>query len=175
MFSALDYNCELRAAVERLADDQIALYYELRNRADQTLFVFDGVEPKEAPYYIERTGNTLTISQKIIAPPRGLELERPEVPLAAIVGPGQRLRHKLEISLPLREFTPYPHLLPMRERSEGYLLIDAHFEVGYFAAPDPSVAKQAGDGFLLPGLRPSEQTILRVGPVGRVAFDPSRR
>jgi hypothetical protein len=175
MFAALDQHCELRAAVERLGDDKFALYYEIRNKGRQTIFVFDGVEPQEAPYYVERAGNLLAISQKIIAPPPGLELERPEVPLAARVDPGQRLRHKLELSLPLRTASPYPHLSPRRERSREYLLIDAHFEVGYFPAPDASLAREAGEGFVLPGLDPGAQAVIRVGPVGRVAFDPSRQ
>ncbi len=175
MFSALDHNCELRAAVERQGDDRFALYYELRNRGDLTVFVFDGVAPKDSPYYVQRNGNALVISHKIIAPPRGLELERPDIPLAARVDPGQRLRHKIEVSLPLREATPYPHLQPPRERTDGYLVLEASLEVGYFAAPDPSVAREAGEGFLIPGLDPNLQTILRAGPIGRVAFDPARR
>ena len=175
MFAARDQNCELRVAVERVADDQVALYYELRNHGSCAVFVFDGVEPKDAPYYVERQGSELIVSQKIIAPPRGLELERPEIPLAARLDPGQRLRHKLEMRLPLRASSPYPHLEPRRERSDGYIAIDTYFEAGYVAPPDPGVAREAGEGFVLPSLTPEMQSVLRAGPFGRVAFDPSRR
>jgi hypothetical protein len=176
MFAARDQSCELRVAVERVADDQIALFYELRNQAPTAVFVFDGVDPKDAPFYVERRPGELIVSQKIIAPPRGLELERPEIPLASRLEPGQRIRHKLEMRLPLRASTPYPHLELRRERGEGYLVVDAFFEVGYFAPPDPSVAREAGEGaFVLPGLTPEMQTVLRAGPFGRVAFDPARR
>ena len=153
----------------------MALYYELRNHGHGTAFVFDGIAPKDAAYYIERSGNALTISQKVIAPPPGLELERPETPLAARLDPGQRLRHKLEIRLPLHESTPYPHLQPKRERGASYLVLEAHFEAGYFVAPDPAVARKAGEGWILPGLEPGMQSILRAGPIGRISFDPARR
>jgi hypothetical protein len=175
MFAARDQNCELRAAVERLSDNGVALYYELRTHGTQTVFLFDGVVPKDAPYYVQRAGNMLIVSQKIIAPPQGLELERLEIPLAARLDPGQRLRHKIELRLPLRESFPYPHLQPRRDRSGEYLLMETYFEAGYFAAPEPGVAREAGDGWALPGLEPQMQAILRAGPIGRMAFDPARR
>ena len=175
MFSARDESCELRAAVERVADDKVALYYELRNHGSATIFVFDGVEPKEAPFYVEYRGRELVVSQKIIAPPATLSVERPDIPLAARLEPGQRLRHKLELRLPLRANTPYPHLEPKPERGGGVLAIDSFLEVGYFAASDPAVAQETGEGFVIPGLAPTMQTVLRIGPFGRVAFDPTRR
>ncbi|MCB9384538.1 MAG: hypothetical protein H6509_07980 [Bryobacterales bacterium] len=175
MFSARDHHCELRVAVQRSGDDGFALYYELRNLARQRLFVLDGVMPAEAPYYIEREGDFVVLSQKLFPIPRGLLVERPEVPLAALVEPGQRLRHKLELKLPLRESIPYPHLLPKHGRSQGYLVMDAAFEIGYFADVPPEKEQALGEGFVLPGYSVKQQTLLRTGPIGRVAFDPVRR
>ena len=110
------------------------------------------------------------ISQKIIAPPPGLELERPEVPIAARVDPGQRFRQKIEVTLPLRESAPYPHLLPPRTRHEGYVVREAWLEVGFYSPPDPDAAREAGDGFVFPGMDVAAQSILRAGPIGRFAF-----
>ena len=175
MFAARDQNCELRAAVRRQGDDKVALFYELRNNHDKAVFLFCGVEPKEAPYYVERNAHDLTIGHKIVAPPRGLELERPEVPLAAQVDPGERLRQKIELGLPLRESAPYPHLMPRRERRTEYEVLDAWLEVGYCELPDGLEAREAGDGFVIPGVRAEMLSILRAGPIGRFAFDGSRR
>lgn len=175
MFAAFEQNCELRVAVQRQGDDQVALYYELRNKSDAAVFVFHGVEPKETPYYVERFARGITISQKIIAPPPGLELERPEIPLATRVEPGQHFRQKLEMTLPLRECAPYPHLQPQRERQSGYLILEGWFEAGFLAPQDPDAAREAGEGWVLPGVSAAKQSIVRAGPIGRFAFEPFRR
>lgn len=170
MFTAIGEGCELRVATKRESDDKVALYYELRNKGGQALFGFHGGEPN-----VELAANGLSISQKIVAPPRGLELERPEVPLAARLDPGQHLRGKIDLMLPLRESAPYPHLRPPRARHEGYLVLDAWFELGYVAPQDPEGVRAAGDGYLFPAASAKVQRILRVGPIGRFAFDPARR
>ena len=161
--------------MQRQGDDQVALYYELRNKGDLAVFVFHGVELEEAPYYVERTRQGLTIGHKIIAPPRGLELERPEVPLAARVEPGQHFRRKLEMTVPLRESMPYPHLQPRGQRQSGYLVVEGWLEVGFVAADETEPAKEAGEGWTVPGVRAEKQSILRAGPIGRFAFEPYRR
>jgi len=174
VFTAFEQNCELRAAVQRQGDDKVALYYELRNKGDAAVFVLHGVEPEEAPYYVERTARGLSIAHKIIAPPPGLELERPEVPLAARVDPGDRFRKKIELTLPLRECVPYPHLQPKRERPSGYLVLEGWLEVGFCAPDDPDAAREAGEGWILPGAMAAKQRIATVGPLGRFAFVPRR-
>lgn len=175
MFAAFEQGCELRVAAQREGDDKVALFYELRNKAERAFFVFHGVAPQESPYYVERVSSGLTISQKVIAPPRGLELERPEIPLASRVNPGERLRQKIELGLPLRESTPYPHLRPRRPRGGGYVVLEAWLEIGFFSPESPEVAREAGEGWVIPGLDPARQSIVRAGPIGRFAFDPGGR
>ncbi len=174
MFAAFEQGCELRAAVQRQSDDRVALFYELRNKRDATLLVFDSVEPPESPYYVERTASGIAIAQKVVSPPRGLELERPEIPLASRVEPGGRLRVKLDLPLPLRERLPYSQLTPRRPPAGQYLVLEAWLEVGICELTAELPAKEIEGGVALARFGPGLQTVVRTGPIGRFAFDPSR-
>ena len=168
--SAQAQDCDLRAAVQA-GTDSILLAYEFRNRSARTAFLFNVLQktgPSGAPQsspdfvYIYPSGGGVVLAKKIYPVPADTEVERPEVPWVTRVDPGGVFREKLTVPLPLRFWTPYR----LRENYPHAEAL-AWFELGFFLAPDPSVAKQVDGHLAVYPFDPDRQVVLRVGPLGR--------
>ena len=180
-YSTQAQGCQLLVGVERPSDDKLVLLYEFRNLAPQTAMVFSGVarrarsgavEQASGVVYVERTAAGLVLGQKVIGVPADIDVERPEIPFVRRVDPGERLRERVEMTLPVEEWTPYSGIAGGRAPGAEQAPLDAWFELGFFFAPDPSVAREvetpAGTLLSVYPFDPSKQTILRVGPIAKL-------
>lgn len=180
-FSTQAQGCQLLVGVERPSEDKLVLLYEFRNQAEQTALIFSGVtrrarsgavEQASGLVYVERTAAGLVLGQKVIAVPADIDVERPEIPFVRRVDPGDRLRERVEITLPVEEWTPYSGLVRRPDAGAEQVPLDAWFELGFFFAPDPSIAREvetpAGTLLSVYPFDPSKQSILRVGPIAKL-------
>jgi hypothetical protein len=163
-------DCDLRAGVQP-GSQSFTLGYEFRNRSPRTAFLFNRVarqnaagrlEPNEANVYITVSGATVILAKKIIPVPADRDVEKPEVPYVTRVDSGQVFREKFDIPLPLKPWTPYPGRAPQ----PGFEL-EAWFELGFFLAPDPTIARESGENLIIYPFPVEKQQILRAGPLGR--------
>ncbi|MBA3975210.1 MAG: hypothetical protein C0504_13470 [Candidatus Solibacter sp.] len=176
--SATAQDCDLRVAIQA-SPTSLLLGYEFRNRSNRTAFLFNvvhktgpsgGPEPDPNLVYVEPSGGSIILGKKIIPAPRGMRVEKPDVPYVTRVEPGQAVVEKLDLMLPLRIFTPYDQPAPSALAEAA-----VYFELGFFLAPDPSVAEAAG-GYLIVDPFPAEkQIILRAGPLGRFPVQPAQK
>jgi len=173
--SATAQNCDLRVAVQA-SPASLLLGYEFRNRSDKTAFLFNlvykfgasgGPEADPNLVYVQQSGAAVVLGKKIIPVPDDIDVERPDVPYVTRVDPGEVFREKINIMLPLRPFTPYP-------QRGGAAVTEAavYFELGFFLAPDPSVARESGGHLVVYPFAAQKQTILRTGPLGRFPVQP---
>lgn len=176
--SATAQDCDLRVAIQA-SPTSLLLGYEFRNRSNKTAFVFNVVHrvgPSGGPeadanlVYVEPSGGSVILGKKIIPVPRGMRVEKPDVPYVTRVEPGQAIVEKINLMLPLRIFTPYDEPAPAT-LSEAAV----YFELGFFLAPDPSVAEQAGAYLIVDPFPAEKQVILRAGPLGRFPIQPAQR
>ena len=163
-------DCDLRVGVQ-ITPTSLTLGYEFRNRSPRTAFLFNRVarqsaagrmEPAAAHVYIQPAGGTVILSKKIIPVPADRDVERPDVPCVTRVDSGQVFREKFDIPLPHQPWSPYSS----RPAQPG-LELEAWFELGFFLAPDPTVARESGGNLVVYPFHPEKQTILRAGPLGR--------
>ena len=171
-------DCDLRVAVQA-APTSLLLGYEFRNRSDKTAFLFNvvhrtgasgGPEADANLIYVEPAGGSLILGKKIIPVPADTDVEKPDVPYVTRVEPGGVFREKISIMLPLRLFTPYKRRAPFAAQEAA-----AYFELGFFLAPDPSVAKEAGGQLVVYPFPTEKQIILRAGPLGRFPVGPDEQ
>ena len=174
--SALD--CDLRVAIQA-SSGSLLLGYEFRNRSNRTAFLFNVVHrtgpsggPEADPnlVYVQPAGQAVVLGKRIFPVPQELDVEKPEVPYVTRVEPGGVFVEKLSLMLPLRVFSPYPQVQTAVPAEAA-----AYFELGFFLAPDPSVAKQAGGNLVIYPFPAEKQTILRAGPLGRFPIQPAQR
>lgn len=176
--SATSYDCDLRAAVQA-TPSSLVIGYEFRNRSSKTAFLFNVVHrtgPSGGPEasadlaYTLRTGPEVTIAKRIVPVPANIDVEKPDVPYVTRVEPGGLFREKFTLPLPLKLWNPYPgpSAPPAPE-------LAAYFELGFFLAPDPSVAKEAGGHLVVYPFNPSNQIVLRAGPLGRFPIASANR
>lgn len=173
--SATASNCDLIAAIQP-SPSYLLLGYEFTNRSDRTAFLFNvvhrigasgGPEPDSNLVYAELSGMSLTLGKKIIPVPENMLVEKPDVPYVTRVDPGSSFRERVSLTLPLRLFTPYEQPAPAMATQA-----DVYFELGFFLAPDPSVAKPAGGQLVVYPFPVEKQIILRAGPLGRFPVQP---
>lgn len=176
--SAIAQDCDLRVAIQA-SPTSLLLGYEFRNRSNKTAFLFNvvhrtgpsgGPEPDANLVYVEPSGGSIILGKKIIPVPRGMRVEKPDVPYVTRVEPGQAIVEKLNLMLPLRIFTPYDQPAPSA-LSEAAV----YFELGFFLAPDPSVAEAAGRYLIVDPFPAEKQIILRAGPLGRFPIQPAHQ
>jgi hypothetical protein len=73
------------------------------------------------------------------------------------------------VPLPLKIFEPY------RTRAASPVgEATAWFELGFFLAPDPTVAKSAGNYLVVYPFPIARQLVLRAGPLGKFAVSAER-
>lgn len=168
-------DCDLRAAAQS-APDALTVGYEFRNRSSKTAFLFNllhrtgpsgGPEPSTDLVYIHASGGNLVLSKKIFPVPANIDVEKPNVPYVTRVEPGQTFREKFTVPLPLKPYTPYP-APPAAPPNEAIVF----FELGFFLAPDPAIAKQADGHLTVYPFQAERQTVLRAGPLGRFPVSP---
>lgn len=172
------HDCDLRVAVQPGASS-LLVAYEFRNRSSRTAFLFNVLHrtgasggPESSPdlVYIYPAGPAIVLAKKIYPVPADTEVERPDVPWVTRVDPGQVFREKFNVPLPLKLWTPY-RLRGVTPPPEAI----AWFELGFFLAPDPSVAKEADGHLSVYPFDAGKQNILRVGPIGRFSVAPAER
>lgn len=165
--SALD--CDLRVA-GRAERGALVLGYEFRNRSARVAFLFNvlhrGAEADANLIYAQAVGGVLLLSKKIIPVPADVDVEKPDVPYVTRVESGATFREKLDVPVPVKLWAPYKGAVGTA--AEGTEL-DAWFELGFFLAPDAGVAKEAGGKLVVYPFAAEKQTVMRVGPVGRLA------
>jgi len=173
--SATAQDCDLRVAIQA-SPSSLLLGYEFRNRSDKTAFLFNvvhrtgasgGPEADSNLVYVQPAAGALILAKRIIPVPPDVDVEKPEVPYVTRVEPGEVFREKISLMLPLRLFTPYKRRTPMTLTEAA-----AYFELGFFLAPDPSVAKEAGGQLVVYPFPVEKQIILRAGPLGRFPVQP---
>lgn len=170
-------NCEMRVAVQS-GPAALLVFYEFHNRSGKTAFLFNllhrsgpsgGPEADVNLVYAQQSGDSVVLSKKIFPVPSNVDVERPDVPYVSRVEPGQVFREKFSVPLPLKLWTPYPGptapALPQASVS---------FELGFFLAPDPSVAKQSGGHLVVYPFPAEKQVVLRSGPLGRFPLSADR-
>jgi len=166
--SALD--CDLRVAA-RGERGALVLGYEFRNRSARVAFLFNvlhrGADADANLIYAQSAGGVLLLSKKIIPVPANVDVEKPDVPYVTKVEPGDTFREKLEVTVPVKLWAPYAGTAGTA--AEG-MELDAWFELGFFLAPDASVAKDAGGKLVVYPFAAEKQTVMRVGPLGRLAI-----
>jgi hypothetical protein len=176
--SASVQDCDLRVAIQA-SPSSLLLGYEFRNRSGKTAFLFNvvhrtgasgGPEADSNLVYVEPASGSLVLGKKIIPVPADTDVEKPDVPYVTRVEPGEAFREKVSLMLPLRLFTPYKRRTPMT-LSEAAV----YFELGFFLAPDPSVAKEAGGHLVVYPFPAEKQIILRAGPLGRFPIQPDEK
>ena len=173
------HNCDLRVATQE-SPGSVLLGYEFRNRSGRTAFLFNvihrtgtsgGPEPDTNLVYVEWAGASVTVSKKIIAVPGNMLVEKPDVPYVTKVEPGEVFRERVSLMLPLKLFSPYgaDEQAPIAREAAAY------FELGFFLAPDPSVAKEAGGHLVVYPFPAEKQIVLRAGPLGRFPISSDRQ
>lgn len=175
--SATAQDCDLRVAIQA-SPTSLLLGYEFRNRSDKTAFLFNVVHrtgpsggPEADPnlIYVQPSGSAVILGKRIFPVPHDLDVEKPEVPYVTRVEPGGVFVEKLNLMLPLRIFSPYPQTGAAAPAEAA-----VYFELGFFLAPDPSVAKQAGGNLVVYPFPAEKQIILRAGPLGRFPIQPAQ-
>lgn len=173
--SATAQDCDLRVAIQA-SPSSLLLGYEFRNRSDKTAFLFNvvhrtgasgGPEADSNLVYVQPAAGALILAKRIIPVPPDVDVEKPEVPYVTRVEPGGVFREKISLMLPLRLFTPYKRRTPMTLTEAA-----VYFELGFFLAPDPSVAKEAGGQLIVYPFPAEKQIVLRAGPLGRFPVQP---
>jgi hypothetical protein len=168
--SATAQDCDLRVAVQA-TPTSLLVGYEFRNRSNRTAFLFNVVHrtgPSGGPeadanlLYVQPAAGSVILGKRIIPVPPDVDVEKPEVPYVTRVEPGEAFRERISLMLPLRIFTPYKQRTPVQMTEAA-----AYFELGFFLAPDPSVAKQAGANLVVYPFPVEKQVVLRAGPLGR--------
>lgn len=163
-------DCDLRVGVQP-GPGSLLIGYEFRNRSDKTAFLFNvlhrtgpsgGPETGSNLVYIYQSSGSITLAKKIFPVPPDVDVEKPDVPYVTRVEPGQVFRERFTLPLPLKPWAPYRGY-PAPTMSEAAVF----FELGFFLAPDPSVAKQAGGNLIVYPFPTEKQTVLRAGPLGR--------
>jgi hypothetical protein len=176
--SATAQDCDLRVAIQA-SPTSLLLGYEFRNRSNKTAFLFNvihrtgpsgGPEADSNLIYVEPAGGSVILGKRIFAVPRGLRVEKPEVPYVTRVEPGGVFVEKLNLMLPLRVFSAYPEAATPAPAEAA-----AYFELGFFLAPDPSVAEQSGGHLVVDPFPVEKQIILRAGPLGRFPIQPAQQ
>lgn len=173
--SATAQDCDLRVAIQA-SPSSLLLGYEFRNRSDKTAFLFNvvhrtgasgGPEADSNLVYVQPAAGALILAKRIIPVPPDVDVEKPEVPYVTRVEPGGVFREKISLMLPLRLFTPYKRRTPVTLTEAA-----VYFELGFFLAPDPSVAKEAGGQLIVYPFPAEKQIVLRAGPLGRFPVQP---
>lgn len=163
-------DCDLRVGVQP-GPDSLLIGYEFRNRSARTAFLFNVLHrtgpsggPETSPnlVYIYQSSGSITLAKKIFPVPPDVDVEKPDVPYVTRVDPGQVFRERFTVPLPLKPWTPYRGY-PAPTLTEAA----ASFELGFFLAPDPSVAKQSGGNLIVYPFPTEKQIVLRAGPLGR--------
>lgn len=176
--SATLADCDLRAGVQ-ISPTALLLGYEFRNRSSKTAFLFNVIHrtgPSGGPeadanlVYVQPSAGTVVLGKRIIPVPADVDVEKPEVPYVTRVEPGEVYRERLNLQLPLRIFTPYKLRTPVSMAEAA-----AYFELGFFLAPDPSVARDTGGHLVVYPFPAEKQLILRAGPLGRFPIQPAQR
>jgi hypothetical protein len=169
LYSSLQ-DCDLRVAAQP-EHNALTLGYEFTNRSGKTAFLFNllhrtgpsgGDEPNPDLVYVHQNGGLLVVAKRVLPVPDNIDVEKPDVPYVTRVDPGQSFREKLTLPLPLTLWSPYPGA-PRAALPE----MEVWFELGFFLAPDPTVAKQAKGHLEIYPFRADQQTILTAGPLGR--------
>jgi hypothetical protein len=168
-------HCDLRVALE-LHTGSIRLVYEFRNRSGNTAFLFNLLFRDNSTgspvadsnlVYVVQSGNSITLSKKVIPVPGNMLVEKPEIPFLTRVDAGQVFRESLSIPLPLRLYSPYSE-----ETASSLGEAPVSFELGFFLAPDPSVVTSQGGNLVIDPFPPERQKVLRAGPLGRLPVSP---
>jgi len=175
--SATAQDCDLRVAIQA-SPTSLLLGYEFRNRSDKTAFLFNVIN-RPAPdaqqalsnqIYVQPVGGAVILGKKIIPVPSNMDVYKPSVPYVTRVEPGGVYVEKMSLMLPLRVFAPY---------SSGTQVTPAeaavYFELGFFLAPDPSVARESGGHLVVYPFPAEKQIILRAGPLGRFPIQPAQQ
>jgi hypothetical protein len=164
------HNCDLRVSVQA-GPGKLSLGYEFRNGSARTAFLFNvlhrpgtsgGPQTHSNLVYVLESGGTLVLAKKVIPVPAEVDVEKPDVPYVTRVDPGQTFRERIDLPLPLQLWSPYP-AAPVSRALE----MDAWFELGFFLAPDPSVAQESGGNLIVYPFHAEQQEILRAGSLGR--------
>jgi hypothetical protein len=169
--------CELRAALQAGRGGAV-LGYEFRNLSAQTAYLFNvlartgaggGLEADGNLVYVEAGGGRVLLSKKIIAVPRGMRVEKPEVPYVTRVAAGESFREKLELRLPLEPWSPYVETRAGEGEKGEPVEMETWFELGYFLAAGEGVAREAGGRLEVYPFPVEKQMVLRKGPLGMLA------
>ena len=157
----------------RPSSQALLVEYRFTNRSRRTAFLFNVIhragpsgnrEPDVNLVYVQLAGDSVVLSKKIIPVPPDIDVEKPDVPYVTRVDPGQTFAETINAPLPLKLYAPY-------ETSAAPVMGEAEvwFELGFFLAPDPSVARKVGNRLVVYPFPVDKQLILRRGPLGRFA------
>jgi hypothetical protein len=119
--------------------------------------------------YVEAEKEKATISKKIVPVPPLVSVEKPEIPCATCVRPGERFTETLSVPLPLVPYTPY--LEPPSQAAKGTMQCRVWFEIGFFIVGEggDALAKKVptteGEALYFDPFPASSQRLLRIGPV----------
>lgn len=166
-------DCDLRVGVQA-GPDSLHIGYEFRNRSAKTAFLFNvlhrtglsgGPETDPNLVYIYQSSGSIALAKKIFPVPADVDVEKPDVPYVTRVEPGQVFRERFTVPLPLKPWAPYRGQ-PAPTLGEAAVF----FELGFFLASDPSVAKNSGGNLIVYPFPAEKQIVLRAGPLGRFAL-----
>lgn len=172
-------NSAVLSARLRIDPGAIALHYEVKNTAGAEIFLFNqmyGDVDQQGRYQldaaicnVEVQQERILISKKIPELPPNMLVEVRNIPCVTGVRPGAAFGEVVQLSLPLRQWTPYDQR-PGRVRTA---LLPVYFQLGYFVAAGnaASVADKVptttGTALRFAPFSMSSQRLLTVGP-----FDP---
>lgn len=154
-------------------DTLVAVRYEIENRADAPLFLFnilhgnfrDGLYPIDPlGYYAEVRDHRLVLSRKMASPPEDRDVEIQNVPFVTRVAPGERFGETIQVAAPVRLRSAYDNparqRAPVRESQMAAIL-----ELGYFFAKpgtDQLAKLYQTDHGAYPGFMPFTQASQRL-------------
>jgi hypothetical protein len=173
-----DHSAVLTATL-RIDANGIALRHEVKNTTSADIFLFNQLyadvdqqgryEVDASICNIEAQHDRILISKKIAEVPANMLVETRNIPCVTGVAAGASLNEAVQLSLPLRQWTPYIDG-PARPR---IALLPVFFQVGYFIGAGNAVnlaskvATSAGVAMRFAPFSISNQRLLTVGP-----FDP---
>ncbi len=171
--------CTLQVSLARPDPSVVMLTYVFENGSPQNAFLFNQIYRQVLPdgmfatepqrVYIEASGDGVLLSKKIIPVPDTMDVEKPFIPCATMVKPGESFQETLALPLPLRPWHHYLMLTDDDFASEPTEL-PASFELGFFlATPEgeklaQTVRTMTGQAAYFYPFNPASQTLLRVGP-----------
>lgn len=115
---------------------------------------------------VEVSAETVTVSKAVVDVPYGMLVETWHLPCLARVAPGALYEETVDLSYPLRPYTPYEPDVELGTVVSRML----HFELGYLMGEEGiestlrPVATATGTAFYLHGLPAKEQSLLATGP-----------